>query len=481
VAKFAIYSFVIIFCAIGIGLIYGAFGVFQDGETTNAFLMVVAGLAFGGFGVAVLVLTGAGLRTQEREETLRGAHPDEPWMWREDWVAGRIPSTEKDTALFFWVFAIIWNLISTPLVVFLPNEIVEKENYAALLGLLFPLVGIGLLVTAARKTIQKRKYGDCIFVMERMPGILGGDVAGTLHVPRGLTAGVVITVQLSSIHRQRQHSGKDTTTREEVLWKTDQTDVRLSPVAAGLGGTVGFKVPYDASPTGVMDEDNSIVWRLSASAAVPGVDFSATFDIPVFKTRASSPQVTEERLRSEVVAARPAPLSPAGHPDVDILAGAGGGKEFLLKPRGGLRTNLPGIAFILVFGGIGALITLAGAPFLFTIIFGGIAAFLAFALIFGLFGESRILVEEGHVSVRNSLFGIMWGHRMPCGSITKVHVKGEGSQGKTGSFSIVFTQEGAKTTSPFQSVRTQAEGDWLADEVCKAMEPWRQEKGAGRG
>jgi hypothetical protein len=476
VAKFAIYSFVTIFCAIGIGLVYGAFGTFQDGETTNAILMVVAGLAFGGFGVAVLVLTGAGRRTQEREEALRGAHPDEPWMWREDWATGRIPSTEKDTALFFWGFAIIWNLISTPLVVFLPNEIVEKENYAALLGLLFPLVGIGLLVTAARKTIQKRKYGDCAFVMDGMPGILGGDVAGTIQVPRGLTSGDVITVQLSSIHRQRQRSGKNTTTHEEVLWKTDQSDVRLSPSAAGLGGGVRFKVPYDASPTAQIDEDNSIVWRVSASAAVPGVDFATTFDVPVFKTQASSPQFTEERLRSEVVAARPVPLSPADHPDVEILAGAGGGKEFLLKPRGGLRTNLPGIAFVLVFGGIGVLITYAGAPFIFTLVFGGFAAFLMFALIFGLFGQSRIVVEEGHVSVRNTLFGIMWGSRLPCGSITKVHIKGEGSPGKAGSFSVVLTQEGGKTTSPFQSVRNQAEGDWLADEVCKAMEPWRQEK-----
>jgi hypothetical protein len=46
VEKIAIFGFVLIFSAIGIGLVYGAIVTFQDGETTKAFLMLIAALAF---------------------------------------------------------------------------------------------------------------------------------------------------------------------------------------------------------------------------------------------------------------------------------------------------------------------------------------------------------------------------------------------------------------------------------------------------
>jgi hypothetical protein len=477
-AKIAIYGFVLIFCAIGVGLVYGAMVAYQDGETTNAFLMLIAALAFGGFGVAVFALTTAGYRGQAREAALRVSHPNEPWRWRDDWATGRVRSMEKAAAWFFWGFAILWNLISTPLLIFLPEEIIEKENYPAVLGLLFPLVGIGLIVVAVQKTIQRRKYGDCLFLMERVPGILGGEVRGTILILRGLPATETLTVRLSCIHRERRGSGKQTSTYEEVLWQTEQSDVRLSPTGEGAaqGAAVRFQVPYDASPTGEMDENNSVFWKLEADAAVPGVDFNTGFEIPVFKTTESSPQITEEQLRSEDMPAGTPTIAPADHTGVAIVPSTGGGTEFILKPRGGLPGTLPVMGIVLVFALIAALLAYAGAPFIFTLVFGIFALLIFFIVIFGAFGESRIIVKEGHVSVRNSLFGIMMGRRMPCSSITKIGVKGEARAGKLGYYSITLTQGDGKSTSPLQFVRERRQADWLAEEVRKAMEPWRSGK-----
>ena len=478
VEKIAIYGFVLIFSAIGVGLVYGAIVTFQDGETTKAFLMLIAALAFGGFGLGFFALMTVGYRGYAREAALRAAHPDEPWRWRDDWATGRVRDMGKSATWFFWGFAILWNIISTPLLIFLPAEIIEKENYPALLGLLFPLVGIGLIVVAVRKTIQRRKYGDCLFLMERVPGILGGEVTGTILILRGLPAAEILTARLSCIRRERRGSGKDSSTNENVLWQTEQSVVRLSPTGKGAaqGAPVRFRVPYDASPTGEIDQNNSIFWKLEADAAVPGVDFSTGFEIPVFKTLASSPQVTEERLRSEDVSAGTQTIAPADYTGVAVVPSAGGGTEFILKPREGLLGTVPAMGVLLIFAGIATLLAYAGAPFIFPLVFGMVALLIVFILIFGAFGESRIVVEGGHVSVRNSLFGIMMGRRMPCSSITKIGVKGEGRAGKRGYYSITFTQGDGKSTSPLQFLRERRQADWLADEVCKAMEPWRGEK-----
>jgi len=475
IGKIAIYAFVLIFCAIGIGLAYGAFLSFQHGETTDAILMSVAGLVFGGFGVGVLVLATAGFRSQAREAAMQSAHPNEPWMWRDDWVAGRIRGTGRSAAWFFWGFAILWNLISMPLVFFLPEEIFEKENYAALMGFLFPLVGIGLFVVAVRKTIQYRKYGECLFVMEHVPGVLGGEVRGNIVLPRGLQGAENLTMRLSCIHMIRRRSGKGTSTTEDVLWQTEQLRLRLGPAwqAGAQHAPVRISVPFDARPTERINENNSILWRLEASAEVPGVDFSTTFEIPVFKTQASSPEVTEERLRSQEVTASASAIASSADSGITVASSPNGGTEFIIRRRSGLSETLPGLGIALFLGAVVALLVYAGAPFLFPLVFGIFALLIVAMMVFMTFGESRIVVEEGHVSVRNSLFGLMTGRRMPCSSIKRIGVKGDARGSARGYYSVTFTQEDEKTVSPIQFLGEKRHADWLAEEVRKAMEPWR--------
>ena len=477
-AKIAVYGFSLIFGAIALGLAYGAIVTFEKDSTTNPLLMLVASLAFGGFGLGVFAMTRSGFRSQAREASLRADHPDQPWKWRDDWATGRVRSTGKGAAWFFWGFAILWNLISIPLLFFLPEEIIEQENYAALLGLLFPLVGIGLFIVAVRKTIQRRKYGDCLFLMDRVPGILGGDIRGTILLPRGVPAAETLSVRLSCIHTERRRSGKDTSTQEDSLWQTEQSVVGLSPTGevGAQGAKVSIRVPFDASPTGEIDENNSVRWKLEAEAAVSGVDFATEFEIPVFKTLDSSPTITEERIRSEELSTGMHFVAPADHTRFAVTATAAGGTEFVIKPQGTLSGTLAGMSIVLIFVGIAILLGYAGAPIIFPLVFGLFALLIVFILIFSAFGESRIVVEGGHVSVRNYLFGIMTGKRMPCSSIAKIGVKGEGKTRKRGYYSINLTQADGKSASPLQFLPERQQAEWLAEEVRRAMEPWRARK-----
>jgi hypothetical protein len=475
-AKIFVYGFSLVFCAIGLGIGYGAVNVFQDGDTKRALLMLFAALAFGGFGLAVYALTRAGFRTQAREKELQEAFPQEPWKWREDWAEGRVRSTSSSTLRFLWGFAILWNLISSPiLIVLIPEEVIEKQNYGALIGLLFPLVGLGLITAAIRKTIQSRKFGECIFVMGQVPGVLGGEVTGTVIVPRGLATNEPVEIRLSCIHEVVRRSGKSTTTDEITLWQTENVAAQLSPTGEGaaLGAAARFTVPFDAKPTERIDQNNRIFWKLEAKAAVPGVDFAATFEIPVFVTQTSSEKNTEELLRSMELKVSAPMFAPAAEPAFTVVPGVAGGTEFVIRPARGATSILPGTIMGLIFGGIGVLLAHGGAPFIFPLVFGGIALLIVFLLTFGAYGESRIVVVDGHVSVRNSLFGIMRGNRILCSSITKINVRAQGNTGKRGSYSIVLMRNDGKSFSPLQSLSERRQAEALAEEVRKAMEPWR--------
>lgn len=475
VAKILVYGFTLIFCAIGVTLGYMATEQFYGPDTMKAGLLLLAGLAFFGFGIGVFLIASAGFRSSERVDALRAAHPREPWMWREDWAAGKSRSDAGSAAWFLWGFAILWNLISTPLVIFLPGEI-RDGNYPALLGFLFPLVGIGLVIAATRKTIQRVKFGESEFTLDRLPGVLGGDVAGTIVLPQGVAGARSFTVRLVNMHVRTDRSGKNTSTHETVLWQAEQVVMQTAPAMAGMPQRIAvrFRTPFDAHPTDERNPDSKYVWKMSADADVPGVDFAATFEVPVFKTETSSPQVTEEALRTEEVAAHPPVVASPEATGVTIVPTAAGGTEFIIKANGNSAGSFGAVVVFLIFIGIAGVIIYLSGPGFFALVFGAIGILVAGLGIFGVYGESRIVVEDGHVSVRNILFGKMWGRRVPCETVERIGVRGEGRKGKHGNCSVTMTLAGGKSLSPMQTVSEIATAEWLAEEVRKAMQPWRR-------
>ena len=472
--KILVYVFTLVFCAVGLGIGYASLVQFEGEDTSQAWILLLAGLVFFGFGIGVFLVASASFRAKERTDALRAAHPREPWMWREDWASGKVSSNASSMAWFLWGFAILWNLISAPLAVFLPAEISEG-NYPALLGFLFPLVGVGLLIAAIRKTVQRVKFGDSEFVLDRMPGVLGGEVAGTIVLPQGVAHAQAFNVRLACVHVRRVKSGKNTSTHETVLWQTEQAIQHAMPFSDGMPQriSVRFRTPYDAQPTDEGDPNNKHVWKLTAGADVPGVDFAAEFEVPVFKTDSSSAQITEESLRSEEVAAHPPLATSPDTTGITVVPGAAGGTEFIIKSNGNSAGSFGAAMVFLIFIGITGLIIYFSGPGFFALIFGAIGVVVAGLGVFGVYGESRIVVEDGHVSVRNILFGKMWGKRVPCESVERIGVRGDGKQGRHGNCSVTLTLKGGKSLTPMQTVSELRAAEWLAEEVRKAMAPWR--------
>lgn len=459
--------FLLPFAAGGVFLLAQGLNALAEGRWGEGGGMLLGGLLFGGVSAGGIFFLFWRPRSQRREQERKAAAPDAPWMWREDWAAGKVKSSGGMEQGFFWGFAIVWNLVSLPLVYFLPEEIVEKGNTAALLGFLFPMVGIGLLVFAVRLSMARARYGESWFSLNNVPGVVGGSIAGIIHVEKPLPPGTPVDLILSSIRRGVGKNSSDTT-----LWQDEHQAVE----AGGI--SVHFRIPYECQPTSG-GEGPSIFWRLTAGSSVPGVDYRASFEVPVFRTARSSPSITEESILqddAQRVSAGPTPphqeVEPAAW--VEVRPKSPEGKEFLLRP-GGIPKGSAGLfVFLAVWMGIVALLAISDAPIMFPLVFGMFGVVIVALVAITAMLETRIVIEGGTVEVMHRILGFRHGVRFPCSEVTAVHTAAGGQSGTKSSYSVEFVQRSGTKIGTWHFVPDRSQAEWLARELSRALEPWRE-------
>jgi hypothetical protein len=335
-------------------------------------LMGVFSLLFTGAGFGIMAAGLWGKRKVVEQAHLEAQHPEAPWKWKSGWSDGRIRTSGSVQFLFPLIFALFWNLVSTPLLFLLPREVLENGNKLALIGLLFPLVGLGLIVWAARAFLHWKKFGDSVFEMSQFPGAVGGPLAGRILTSVDIQPISGFDLTLSSIHRVTTGSGKNRSTSERVQWQEirhiDRETLDYDPTRSSI--PVDFTIPYEAEPTEERTDDDETLWRLEVTAETAGIDFSAQFEVPVFRTAESrrdsepeqSPWPTEETQEGVQV----------------DLAQEGIGKDWLSE--GGYALDFPaarhkGAAlgltlFTLLWTGVTALLIHLDAGLFFPIIWG---------------------------------------------------------------------------------------------------------------
>lgn len=309
---------VAVFLAVGLALLYGAAAGYRHDQGQPTPTVVIQGAA----GLVAVIGSGIYLRVARRlvreaeaEEARRTAHPDEPWLWRKKWLDGVIEADGRAGVVGLWVMTVFWNGISWPVMLAAFGK--PHRDDGVYFVLLFPLVGLGLLAGAIYQTIRWRKFGRPRFLMSRLPGAIGGYVGGMIEVPARVTPEADLRLTLRNIRREVTGSGKNRSVRETVLWEHEE---RIAPdkLVSGPGRTeapVLFYVPDTGQPSDDANANNEVLWRLEARAAVPGVDFAATFTVPVFRTgETAAPPEPDQPLLEDYR---------AGPPDVTRLHEAG--------------------------------------------------------------------------------------------------------------------------------------------------------------
>jgi hypothetical protein len=435
-----------------------------------------AALVLFGASVALVIGGSQGRRRQRLVADLQGSFPDSPWMWREDWAQARCASRLKISVLATWVLALLWNGICVPLVYFTFTTITAEtlhKNPLILMAFIFPLAGIGMLVSAVRSTMRRIEFGKTCFLMSPPPGVIGGHLRGNIQArfPHGAAKGVQL--KLTCVNRVVTGSGKNQSVWEKIRWREQQMvpAERLMPGPDGALIPVDFQIPNDALAWDNRNPNDAILWLLEAAVDVPGVDYRDTFEVPVFRTKDSpalAVPVDRESAFAEV------PEGPAERPagsKIIVQPSPAGGVMFkfpaLRNPGAALATT----AFFLLWTGV-VWFLWTHAPFFFTFFFGLFDAVLLVIVLSLWMGSSVVTVEAGAVAVRGGLLSLGPRHLVPCSDITEIDIPigmQMGNAQGTPYYNIQLVCSDGRKFTAGQSLRDKQEAEWLVAEMKKAV------------
>lgn len=258
---------------------------FLKGETKEGLFFLLASVLCVGIGLGFLIGAFFASKSQKKLNLRKAAHPDKPWLWREDWASRRIPSSNKAIMYVGWVMTPFWILISSGICIALPGA-VQKGNRLILIGLLFPIFSVFLLIWTVRVTIIWKKFGQSYFKLLNNPGTIGGQLDGVIETSTKIQPQGGLKLRCYCVHLDS--TGKNTS--EHVLWEEEKVIIKNSlsdPRRSAF--PVLFQIPDDCSPTDDSVPNHKTIWRLEAKAKTTGTDYSAQFEVPVFKAEIQRP------------------------------------------------------------------------------------------------------------------------------------------------------------------------------------------------
>ncbi len=210
------------------------------------------------------------------------------WERRPDWVSGHIAAEEAGSGGIFFLGASLWGFFA--LAAAAAGFFWDEFLWLVAAG--FAVAAGAFLTGGLLNRARRRKFGESLLTLDETPALLGGELRGKVTCgidPRDAPR-EGFRLELRCLHRWEETSSvgsgsdqrKSTIRRREVLWESeDQRAGQASSEIGRLAIPLRFDLPADQPATSFGSRNSGIAWELVLSAAAKGLDYKATFHLPV--------------------------------------------------------------------------------------------------------------------------------------------------------------------------------------------------------
>ncbi len=445
--------FMLPFLAAGLFTISVGLKAYSHGEPTQQWLIpIVVGGAFTIFSIGFTAMPLYAIR-RSQADTAALQH-------------GVIVDRGGATGVTLLIFAIIWNAIAFP-IGFLFTRGQNAPPWAFAIAMLFPVIGVVLLVSAVYQLLRRHKYGASRLMLDHLPVATGTTFRGDIDTNMQEAPESGFGLRLLCIHRVTMGSGRNRSTREDVLWADEQTVSSGAAMRNPLGTRIPFTftIPDDARPTDERNSDDCIVWRIAVKASMAGIDYAADFQFPVLST-GEHPHAP----RSFVDASS---WIPSATSHITITPLPEGGEEFVVKARTPASQVFGMFVFIALWYGFIAIMFAVHAPIFFPILFVLFGLVIVFAAFDSLFGRSIIRASRTNLTLRRAYpLGLGITQSIDPSQIESISSNlALASQSAASLYTVDVTLRDGKHLQAAKAIRERSDAEMLAARVRRVVTP----------
>jgi hypothetical protein len=447
--------FMLPFLAAGLFMIFTGFKEYSRGAETQQWLLpMVVGGAF-----TIFVLGFAAMPLY----AIRRSRADAEALHQ-----GVIVDRGGATGVSLLIFAILWNAIAFPIGFFF-NRGHDAPAWAFALAMLFPVIGVILLISAGYQLLRRHKYGASRLMLDHLPVATGSTFRGDIdtHMQEAPESG--FGLRLMCVHHVVTGGGRNQSVREDIVWADEQTVSASAAMRNPLGTRIPFTftVPDDARPTDERNSSDCIVWRIAVKADVPGIDYAADFQFPVLAT-GEHPHAQREFA---VPSASASSWVPSAESRIMITPLPEGGEEIVVSTHSRLSEVFGMLVFAAIWYGFVVLMIAVHAPFFFPILFGLFGLVVVSALIDGLFGRSIIRTSPTTLTLRRAYpFGLGTTQTFDASQIESISSNlALASQSAASAYTVDVTLRDGKHVQAAKAIRERSDAEMLAARVRRVL------------
>ncbi len=385
---------------------------------------------------------------------------EKPWLKRKDWAVGRMATTLKKPVLLLWIFAIFWCGASGGIILSLPNG-----HRPPIVLLIFPVISLALILFVWRTTSTWRRFGQSSFEIAAVPTPVGGTLTGQIVIPGNPRPEHGWHVALRCIKRSTTGPTNNLRTSEKILWQDEKwlkADLpQKNPRATGI--PVFFQLPGD-KPESTPDTGDGTHWRLEAWARLRGPDFSAAFEIPVFKvpesqTASSDPtlpyQLSLDEIRKQI------------HSKIQVVD-LPGGKEFIFPSGRNSGLAIGATVFCVIWTAIVALLALNHVPPLLPLVFGAIDLLMLYYVFDLWLRRSHVAIASETVKIETAWAGFKQKSSLKVSNVTGFYAETGTPVGHSTYYDLKLRTRDGKELLLAKNLGHKPEADWLAGQMTIA-------------